>query len=201
MCGRPGRGSRRQPLNEQDTTAVGSYVYFIQHGDWGPVKIGMAVDPEKRCCDLQTGNPEKLHVRVAVPGDRALEGELHRRFKEWHLHGEWFGGGEQSAAIIAFALGLEEDVAELTQTDGPVEWLEDARYPITAKERLDLRYDIERLWLRHFNAGEIAKELDTYWGLSEGAIRQEIAEMRKSTVWDVGKRASVVWWKPVRGAV
>lgn len=181
--------------------ATQSVVYFIQHGDYGPVKIGWAIDAEQRRRDLQTGNPERLHIRVLIPGDRLLEGELHRRFADWRLQGEWFGGGEQSAAILAFALGLkDEGVAEYWGVHDPFEWLDNARYPITEKERLDLRYDIERLWLRRHNAAEIAAELDSYWGLSEAAIAREIEEMRKSSVWAIKDRPSGISLRPVRGA-
>lgn len=176
-------------------------MYFIQHGDYGPIKIGTAYDPEHRLRELQCGNPEQLHIRYTMPGDRSTEGEFHRRFKDWRLQGEWFGGGAQSAAILAFAAGIKEDIDELSRTDGEVEFIGDAKWPITAQERLDLRYDIERLFLRHFKPGEIADELNFYWRfLTEDTVKQEIAEMRKSTVWDVQKRPPGRAIRPIRGA-
>jgi hypothetical protein len=47
-------------------------IYFVQQGSWGPVKIGIANDPLARRSKLQTGNPQELHLRHVVPGDRAL---------------------------------------------------------------------------------------------------------------------------------
>lgn len=185
---------------EAGKPATPSVVYFIQHGDYGPVKIGWAVDPEQRRRELQTGNPERLHIRVLIPGDRVLEKELHRRFVDWHIQGEWFGGGGQSLAILTFALGLKEERDELVEdSDEPVDYIGRARRPITQSERHDLRYDIERLWMRKFNPKEIAAELDRYWGISEEEVRTEIKEMRKSTIWNVGRQPGITY-RPTRGA-
>lgn len=186
-------------MDKPQSTPPASYVYFIQHGEYGPVKIGVAVDPLQRRRELQTGNPEQLHIRAMVPGAHDLEGQLHRRFAEWHIQGEWFGGGDWSAAILAFAAGLRDEHEVLEGTvcaEGGLEYIGKRIEPISTKDRLDLRYDIERLWLRRFNPDEIAEELDHYWGLSEDEIKAEIKEMRKSSVWDVGKRPVVCQWKP-----
>src|SRR5688572_22209648 len=48
------------------------FVYFIQQGATGPVKIGIAKDPLDRMGTLQTGNPAPLNLRHVVPGERDL---------------------------------------------------------------------------------------------------------------------------------
>jgi hypothetical protein len=177
-----------------------SFVYFIQDGDDSPVKIGVAADPEQRRRELQTGNYRRLAIRLVIPGDSALEAELHRRFKDWHVEGEWFGGGERSKAILTFGEGLDEHRVEIADFRGDtVEYIGNARRAITSKERLDLRHDIERLWLKHFNASDIAAELDFFWGLSEDEIRREIKEMKKSSVWNF-KRHRIAKGGVTRGA-
>lgn len=75
----------------QSTGAVEQFVYFVQSGDDGPVKIGIAKNPLDRLGALQTGNHQDLHIRHVVPGDRALETSLHHRFKDALIRGEWFG--------------------------------------------------------------------------------------------------------------
>ncbi len=85
-----------------------NFTYFIQEGATGPVKIGRSVDVRKRLGDLQTGNPDNLHVRAVVPSDHALERALHQRFSPARIPGkEWFQG-DLIAAVVAFGTGLAE---------------------------------------------------------------------------------------------
>lgn len=60
-----------------------------------PVKVGIAIDVEKRLSELQTGNPHKLRIfakAYAPVGYRAreIEGRVHRALASCHTHGEWF---------------------------------------------------------------------------------------------------------------
>jgi hypothetical protein len=66
------------------------YVYFIQAGERGPIKIGITQEPEARRDELQIGSPVDLVLLAAHPGTPALERALHRRFTEGNLRGEWF---------------------------------------------------------------------------------------------------------------
>lgn len=65
-------------------------VYFIQAEDGGPIKIGWAKDPDKRLRLLQCGHPDVLVLRRVVAGGTETETELHGRFWQHHLRGEWF---------------------------------------------------------------------------------------------------------------
>lgn len=67
-----------------------TFIYFIQSGDGGPIKIGIAVDVEERREGLQCGNPVRLHIVGVVVGDWHLEQSLQARFAEGRIHGEWF---------------------------------------------------------------------------------------------------------------
>lgn len=71
-------------------TEMEGYVYFIQQGEEGPLKIGWAVDPEKRLREFQTANPQTLFLRGAVPGSREDEANFHAFFWEHRIRGEWF---------------------------------------------------------------------------------------------------------------
>lgn len=66
-------------------------VYVIQH-ELGPVKIGIADDPEQRLGELQVGSPFELRLRqTKTPRDaEKVERYLHQRFKKYHMRGEWF---------------------------------------------------------------------------------------------------------------
>lgn len=83
---------------------MSSFVYFIQSGPGGPVKIGHTVDVEKRLASLQTGCPDKLDVLGVIKCDngRAKETELHRRFTDLRInHSEWFRWSPTLADAIA----------------------------------------------------------------------------------------------------
>jgi len=73
------------------------YVYFIRAGNSGAIKIGMAVNIERRMNTLQTGNAFKLNIIALIPCDTReqalyLEQRLHRCFNSQHIRGEWFQG-------------------------------------------------------------------------------------------------------------
>ena len=70
------------------------FVYVIRAGDIGPIKVGVAKNPEGRLREHQTSNHERLTLLHVLPGGRNLEAELHRNLKDARLHGEWFAGPE-----------------------------------------------------------------------------------------------------------
>lgn len=65
------------------------YVYFMQAGQGGPIKIGRAADPEARTRGVQTSNANTLKVLLLIP-DASLERKFHRWFRHHHIKGEWF---------------------------------------------------------------------------------------------------------------
>ena len=65
-------------------------IYFIQVRGDGPVKIGYALNPEKRFQEVQTCNHDKLTLLHVVPGAYSLETKIHNHLKKYNIHGEWF---------------------------------------------------------------------------------------------------------------
>jgi hypothetical protein len=68
-------------------------VYFLQAEPGDPVKIGYAKDRagvERRLRAAQLGHPAALRVLAIMDGGRVLEAELHRRFANDRIYGEWF---------------------------------------------------------------------------------------------------------------
>lgn len=85
----------------------GAHIYVIGNEWSGPVKIGVAVNPEKRADTLQSGNHAELRVlwqsgRIAEP--YAVEKALHLHYAEWLLRGEWFHVPNFTAEEIAAAV-------------------------------------------------------------------------------------------------
>jgi hypothetical protein len=66
------------------------YVYFIQCGNDGPIKIGFGIDPKKRLKIAQVYNPVMLVLLTYEPGSRELESFYHIKFDDDHIYGEWF---------------------------------------------------------------------------------------------------------------
>lgn len=85
----------------------GKYVYFVQQGLTGNIKIGYSENLKSRISTLQTSSPEKLRLLHAIPASgQQDETRFHEMFKHKRSHGEWF---EYCADIISF---IEEDKEE-----------------------------------------------------------------------------------------
>ena len=67
-----------------------SYIYFIEQEKQNFVKIGFATNIKNRLGSLQTGSPYNLILRGYIKGDRNFECELHLKFKNYNIGGEWF---------------------------------------------------------------------------------------------------------------
>ncbi|MBX9659093.1 MAG: GIY-YIG nuclease family protein [Nitrospiraceae bacterium] len=70
--------------------ANAGYIYVIQLGEHGPIKIGHSQNPKKRVDLLQVGAAERIYVRAITPGSVADEKALHKKYSEYRLRGEWF---------------------------------------------------------------------------------------------------------------
>ena len=75
------------------------YVYFIQEaiGLHAPIKIGVSNNVKERLRNIQCCNPRKLEVYatlgpMGVAKAFQVEEALHKKFKSFHLRGEWFSG-------------------------------------------------------------------------------------------------------------
>lgn len=71
------------------------YVYFVQAGENGPIKIGVAKNVKNRLRGLQTANPVKLKVLKnfefsSEKRAREIEQRFHNFFKHTRMIGEWF---------------------------------------------------------------------------------------------------------------
>ena len=66
------------------------YLYLMQSGINGPVKVGVASDVEARRRQLQTGNPFHISIISTIPDAAQREFELHDLFGHFRLEGEWF---------------------------------------------------------------------------------------------------------------
>lgn len=82
-----------------------SRVYFIQSGAAGAIKIGKAFSPGVRLAELQTACPSTLRLLGSIPGDVLDERELHARFSDDRVRGEWFAPSAKLLSFIEEVLG------------------------------------------------------------------------------------------------
>jgi hypothetical protein len=81
--------------------ATGQHVYFIQSGEGGPVKIGVADNVKGRLAGLQTNHHNKLRLIGVIPnGGREATKLLHKQFKAFRLAGEWFEWNPELAEAV-----------------------------------------------------------------------------------------------------
>ena len=77
------------------------YIYFIQEGDNGPIKIGISRDPENRVRAIQVSCSKTTKLLCSVLGTVEKESALHEQFKNIRLHGEWFKPSKELVDFIA----------------------------------------------------------------------------------------------------
>lgn len=66
-------------------------VYFIGNKLYNYVKIGHTVNNVKgRLVSLQVGCPFDLEILGIVDGNKNTEKQLHKKFDEYWIRGEWF---------------------------------------------------------------------------------------------------------------
>lgn len=74
--------------------------YFIQAGDNGPIKIGVAKNVRRRLDNFRVASPVPLALIGVADGDGAYEHELHQRFSGSRIRGEWFHPSPELMAFV-----------------------------------------------------------------------------------------------------
>jgi hypothetical protein len=94
-----------------------SWVYFIQAGDDGPIKIGVTSgSPVDRMRRLQTGSSTRFRLLCTIRGDRTVERRLHQLFAQARIRGdgEWFHPISDLKMFIGGVLAGRESEQECT---------------------------------------------------------------------------------------
>lgn len=92
-----------------------SYVYVVQAGVDGPVKIGWTADARARLTSLAVDNAAPLFVLAVAPGTMRQEKDLHAHFAAHRIRSEWY---RPAPEILTFArdLGSAHLVKQLTDS-------------------------------------------------------------------------------------
>lgn len=92
---------------EKKTKKPSSYVYLIECVGSDFYKIGYAANPEQRLKELQIGCPYELNIANTFPGGLLEEKELHARYTNSAVRGEWFQINKDSLEVYKF-MALEK---------------------------------------------------------------------------------------------
>lgn len=84
------------------------FIYFVQVGAAGPIKIGITKNVKSRFSSLQVGHPEPLRLLASFEGPPSLERDLHALFRAHRLSGEWFKPVPELLAHIAALNGAKD---------------------------------------------------------------------------------------------
>lgn len=100
-------------------------IYFIRDPMSARVKIGFSEAPWARFSQLQTGSSADLVFAAVMAGDKAAERELHRRFAEYWVRGEWFAEiGQLAAFVSALPAPIKESARSLRPAKSPLDaWM------------------------------------------------------------------------------
>lgn len=88
-----------------------SFVYFVQAGEDGPIKIGRTSDVRTRLERMQTGSHAPLRLLCVVPGAGRMEAAFHRALEASRMGGEWFRPTRELRATV-------EELARIYPTHG-----------------------------------------------------------------------------------
>ena len=91
------------------------YIYFVQAGEKGPVKVGLSKNPMSRVKQLQTSNPHTLKLLGIIPGDRETEEMIHDKFEDHRLEGEWFEPTNELIDIVRSLLDDQDRLIKETE--------------------------------------------------------------------------------------
>lgn len=94
------RAERRRAEIPSEKARIG-FVYFIQAGNGGDIKIGFSVSPGRRLAALQTGSAMHLSLLGVVAGPQSFELAVHTKFRAHRVKGEWFRPAPDILAFIA----------------------------------------------------------------------------------------------------
>jgi len=87
-------------LEQSITESTGVLVYFIESLESKKIKIGTSKNPKARLKQLQTSSPSQLKILKVIPGGFPKEFQIHRKFSQSRVCGEWFEDSEELRKYI-----------------------------------------------------------------------------------------------------
>ena len=86
-------------------------IYFVKCAATQLVKIGYSATPDKRFAQLCVGSASPLVLLGVIEGGQDKEREIHQRFAEHRVRGEWFALNAALQSVIDTARPFQKPVA------------------------------------------------------------------------------------------
>lgn len=101
------RRQKKEEVREQTHTPANGYVYLLKEINGPHFKIGVTAYPEDRMKVFAVRLPYRVEYACLIPSADmyALEAELHNKFADKRVDGEWFA---LSSDDVAYMVGLAE---------------------------------------------------------------------------------------------
>ena len=93
--------------------------YFLLATETRRVKIGHSIDPRARHTQINSVSAEPLNLLGWILGN--CESELHERFRQHRVRGEWFEATTEIMEFIEGAAGFEEPIDDGRQHQSRLE--------------------------------------------------------------------------------
>lgn len=97
-------------LDEMFSDPTEAFVYVVQIGEDGPIKIGFTTKIKRRIAAIRAGIPSRVFVRMIGPGTDRLEKMFHEMLEPHRLKGEWFVPTKEVMSLLASSL-IQLDVS------------------------------------------------------------------------------------------
>lgn len=78
-----------------------SSVYFMQAQATRMIKIGYSNNVLRRRIQIQIGCGSPVAILLTMPGGPILEEQMHERFKDHRVFGEWFSPADEIMSFIS----------------------------------------------------------------------------------------------------
>lgn len=131
------------------------WIYFLQFGRKGPIKVGKSYNPVARARDLNMTMPVELVLLGAVRSRNALreESTLHNSLRKFHVRGEWYARTAVLAKMKKLGARVKADEELLTALHGDSSTGRDVRVNLRMSTRLfDLIQKAAKQDRRSFNS-------------------------------------------------
>jgi len=89
------------PIGKENKYGDAGYVYFLQDDQNKNIKIGFtSKTPSMRVGQFRLMNSSPSTILLSIPAPLSMELSLHRAFKKFRVHGEWFSPSPEILAFI-----------------------------------------------------------------------------------------------------
>lgn len=158
-----------------------SFVYFIQAGENGPIKIGATGDPSGRLRALRTANAAPLKCLLLLRGAEH-EPILHSLFASIRLQGEWFSPCDDLTSFLQQMIELADVEIDVDDEHTPFIMMPSPRrYDRPGFSTQDVIEAVKTMPERHVLSQFTSDDWDRF---VDECPRPKVSDHRSSGRWD-----------------